>query len=114
MLLREGVNRGATLTVPVVEFATGTKRHPSDILPYLPAFAPLFSPLPPISPSSPLKLRIVPLSDIECLTQTVSRIQQPMKAMGNRQGKLFDRRSELVMEVRLTITQRLSNLPKTN
>ncbi|KAF2153801.1 antiviral helicase [Myriangium duriaei CBS 260.36] len=72
MLLREGVTKGQSPTVHVLEFGwKQSKRQNADLLPYLPRFRRRFVPLP--QKESDLKLRqmMVPVQEIECMTRTI-------------------------------------------
>jgi antiviral helicase SKI2 len=51
------------------------KRHAPDMLPYLPEFRHLFSPLPTTADRLKHSVTQVPLDDVECLTETVVRIK---------------------------------------
>ncbi|KAK4998454.1 Antiviral helicase ski2 [Elasticomyces elasticus] len=72
MLLREGVGRGSSPTVQVLEVGGGSsKRQPSDLLPHLPRFRRRFTPLPQTLSQMKLRTVLVPFGEIECLTKTV-------------------------------------------
>ncbi|KAI9786749.1 MAG: hypothetical protein M1816_007820 [Peltula sp. TS41687] len=73
ILLREGVSNAPSPLLHVLEFLPEkSKREPSDLLPYLPAFRRFFGKLPQggvnfVSSS-------IPLSDVECVTKTSLKI----------------------------------------
>lgn len=77
MLLYEGVSRGWEPTVSVLEIAPSTKRQPSDLLPFLGAFARFFRRLPATSADIKFRMATVPLGDLECVTKTIMKVQQP-------------------------------------
>ena len=79
VLIREGVLRLQAPAVQVLELSNSstTSRLSKDILPYLPCFRALFTPSP--RKKSELKIRVasIPLTDIECITQTQIKVQIP-------------------------------------
>ncbi|KAG5301793.1 translation repressor [Histoplasma ohiense] len=78
ILAREGMAPGPNLNLEVFEFGPISGiRHPSDILPYLPAFRHLFSPLSTEPNEMVLKTYKIPLEDLECVTSTVLKIGGP-------------------------------------
>lgn len=63
----------------VLEIGTiSSKRHPSDILPFLPMFRKLFQNLPSKAASMNLKVTKIPLADLECVTNTQVKIGGPI------------------------------------
>ncbi|OJJ81640.1 SKI complex RNA helicase subunit SKI2 [Aspergillus glaucus CBS 516.65] len=79
VIVREGVSGGATPTVQVLEIGTiSTKRHPSDILPFLPGFRHLLQSLPQRAAQMTLKVCKIPLTDVECLTNTMVKTGGPI------------------------------------
>jgi len=86
MLLQEGFARGNEPSISVMEFASGKERRDSDLLPYLDTFAHFFAPLPNDYSQMNIHFRTVPLSDVECVTETVLKIDQPMKAINDKRG----------------------------
>ena len=92
MLLREGVNGGAEPTLPILEISSNKKRTDSDALPYLGDFAKYFTPLPNRLADMNLRVSNIRLSDVVCVTRTVIRIDQPLKALNdsNTAQKLVD------------------------
>ncbi|OJD17841.1 hypothetical protein AJ78_02082 [Emergomyces pasteurianus Ep9510] len=78
MLAREGMAPGPNFGLQVFEFGPiNASRHPSDILPCLPAFRHLFSPLSTDPNEMVLKTYKIPLEDLECVTSTVVKIGGP-------------------------------------
>ncbi|EEH44136.1 SKI complex RNA helicase subunit SKI2 [Paracoccidioides brasiliensis Pb18] len=78
LLVREGVAPGPNLGLQVFEFGPmKSSRHPSDILPYLPEFRHLFSPLSTEPFEMVLKTYKIALEDLECVTSTVLKIGGP-------------------------------------
>ncbi|KAL2012787.1 hypothetical protein VTN00DRAFT_312 [Thermoascus crustaceus] len=80
IIVREGVGgANATPNIQVLEIGTlSTKREPSDILPFLPAYRHLFRPLPTRSADMTLKTCRIPLTDVECVTNTMVKIGGPI------------------------------------
>jgi len=73
--MREGVGKGFSPNLQVLEFGhADASRHASDLLPYLPKFRRLFTPLPNKKGSLRLRVASVPLSDVECITQTTLKV----------------------------------------
>ncbi|KAJ5324713.1 hypothetical protein N7476_003313 [Penicillium atrosanguineum] len=69
VLVKEGVTGGNMPCIQVLEVGRITnKRHPSDILPFLPMFRSFFQQLPAKAASMHLKVLKIPLSDLECVT----------------------------------------------
>ena len=88
MLARDGIPRGDDPTLPVLEIASAKKKGMSDDLPYLGHFAQYFTPLPKIFKELTLRTVFVPLSDIECVTETLVKSDAPFKALSNKkEGK---------------------------
>lgn len=88
MLAREGMAPGPNLNLEVFEFGPiNGSRHPSDILPYLPAFRHLFSPLSTEPNEMVLKTYKIPLEDLECVTSTVLKIGGPTWYLNIKKGK---------------------------
>ncbi|GAB7350630.1 hypothetical protein MBLNU459_g1193t1 [Dothideomycetes sp. NU459] len=91
MLLREGVSRGVSPAISVLEISRcKAKRQNADLLPYLPRFRRRFTSFPESDADMKLKLALVSFGDIECVTGTtlqadVSAIQgkdpEAMKAV---------------------------------
>ncbi|KAL1967021.1 hypothetical protein VTN77DRAFT_3545 [Rasamsonia byssochlamydoides] len=79
VIVREGIGGGGEPTIQVLEIgALGDKRHPSDILPFLPIFRHLFRPLPTRSADMTLKTCRIPLADVECATSTMVKVGGPI------------------------------------
>ncbi|KAJ5502374.1 hypothetical protein N7463_005248 [Penicillium fimorum] len=82
VITRDGVSAGVVGAVPcvqVLEIGTlSSKRHPTDILPFLPLFRPYFQPLPTRVDDMSLRVCKIPLSDLECVTNTQVKITKPM------------------------------------
>lgn len=75
ILLREGVSKGLTPTLELLSLGRrNPTRHPSDLLPYLPKFRPLFEKLPTDIAEMELKVLKIPLGDIDTVTKTVIQI----------------------------------------
>lgn len=63
----------------VLEIGTvGNKRHPSDILPFLENFRQYFQKLPTSAADMNLKILQIPLTDLECVTNTLVKIGGPI------------------------------------
>lgn len=89
MLVDHGFNRqlrGKEFTLPVMELTSRTKRTSSDALPYLGAFGKFFAPLPRRFSDLSFKLSNIRLSDVECVTETVLKYDQPLSLLNNRAG----------------------------
>lgn len=54
------------------------KRHPSDILPFLPKFRYLLLHLPLRASDMNLKICRIPLADVECVTSTMAKVHGPV------------------------------------
>ncbi|KAJ9222077.1 NUC185 domain-containing protein [Paecilomyces variotii] len=80
IIVREGVSTaGPVPNIQVLEIGTlSAKRDPSDILPFLPTFRHLFRSLPTRSADMTLKVVRIPLTDLECVTNTMVKIGGPM------------------------------------
>jgi len=73
--MREGIGKGFSPTLQVLEFGhADASRRTSDLLPYLPEFRQMFTPLPSRKGLLRLHVASVPLSDVECITQTVLKV----------------------------------------
>lgn len=91
IIVREGVGGGNIPSVQVLEIGTiSSKRHPSDILPFLPAFRQLMQTLPTRAADMTLKVCKVPLLDVECLTNTLVKIGGPIWHLNIRKGKVLN------------------------
>ena len=76
ILIREGISRGLAPTVEVLSIGRKNQsREPSDLLPYLPFFRPLFVRLPKNMAEMELKVLRVPLSDIDCISKTTAKVR---------------------------------------
>src|ERR1700761_1033672 len=84
MLIREGFSRGNEPTLPVLEISANKKRSPSDLLPYLGEFAHLFAPLPKKFSELSLRVSIVAISDVECVTETIIKLDGPFKTLNDK------------------------------
>lgn len=79
MLLREGMSKGPAPTLELLSLgARNPARHPSDLLPYLPKFRPLFTKLPTDVAEMELKVLKIPLSDVDSVTKTVVQVRGPI------------------------------------
>jgi antiviral helicase SKI2 len=88
IIVREGIAGGGEPTIQVLEIGVlGDKRHPSDILPFLPTFRHLFRPLPTQSADMTLKISRVLLADVECVTNTMVKIGGPIWYLNIKRGK---------------------------
>jgi antiviral helicase SKI2 len=84
MLLREGTIRGNEPTVQMLEICRNQSRKQDDLVPYLPAFAKYFRPLPQNEKAMLLRSALIPLSDIECITKTVIDIPERVQNINYR------------------------------
>jgi len=90
VIVREGVSGGATPSVQVLEIGTiSTKRHPSDILPFLPGFRHLLQSLPQRAAQMTLKTCKIPLTDVECLTNTMVKTGGPIWYLNIKKGSVI-------------------------
>jgi antiviral helicase SKI2 len=79
VIVKEGIGGGPTPSIQVFDIGTTSdRRHPSDILPFLPAFRGLCKPLPTDAADRNLKVYRIPLSDVECVTNTMIKISGPI------------------------------------
>lgn len=79
ILLREGASKGPAPTVEVLSLGVKNRgRHPSDLLPYLPRFRPLFLNLPTETAEMELRVLKIPLSYIDSVTKTVVQVRGPV------------------------------------
>lgn len=84
ILLREGVSKGLAPTVELLSLgAKNPTRHPSDLLPCLPRFRPLFIELPTEIAAMELKVLKVHLSDLDSVTRTVVQVRGPLWHLRN-------------------------------
>lgn len=68
--------------VQVLEISsTSPGRRSNDLLPYLPEFRKDFEPLPHKKSELRMKAAIVPLSDVECITQTIFKVSRLTMAL---------------------------------
>lgn len=88
IIVREGVSTaGPVPNIQVLEIGTlSAKRDPSDILPFLPTFRHLFRSLPTRSADMTLKVVRIPLTDLECVTNTMVKIGGPMWYLNIKKG----------------------------
>lgn len=88
ILVKEGVTSGAAPCIQVLEIGTlGSKRHPSDILPFLPKLRKFYQELPRNGASMHLKVARVPLSELECVTNTQVKVGGPIWYLNIKKGK---------------------------
>lgn len=86
--MKEGVSGGPMPCIQVLEIGTiSSKRHPSDILPFLPVFRPYFQALPSSSTSMHLKAVKVPLENVECVTSTQVKVGGPIWYLNIKKGR---------------------------
>ncbi|OJJ46626.1 hypothetical protein ASPZODRAFT_152081 [Penicilliopsis zonata CBS 506.65] len=79
IVVKEGVSGGTTPSIQVLEIGTlSSRRHPSDILPFTPAFRHLLQPLPTRAADMTLKVCRVPIQDLECVTKTLIKLGGPI------------------------------------
>lgn len=72
ILLRDGASGGQAPTLHVLEIRTRRDtRDSTDLLPYLPVYRKMFTKLPQTKKHISTKTLHIPLSDLECLTNTV-------------------------------------------
>lgn len=89
IIVRKGVGGGATPSVQVLEIgALSSKRHPSDILPFLPGFRHLMRSLPTRAADMTLKVCKIPLLDVECLTNTMAKVGGQIWYLNIKKGKV--------------------------
>lgn len=87
VLVRDGVTGGAVPCIQVLEIGTiSNKRHPSDILPFLRRMRPFFQQLPPKAPSMHLKTCKIPITDLECVTNTTVKLGGPIWYLNIKKG----------------------------
>jgi antiviral helicase SKI2 len=90
IIVREGVGGGATPSIQVLEIGKlSHRRHPSDILPFLPRFRHLLHPLPTRAADMTLKVCKIPLSDLECVTNTMVKVGGPTWYLNIKKGLNF-------------------------
>jgi antiviral helicase SKI2 len=74
ILLREGATGGSEPTLHVMEIKTRRdQRDSTDLLPYLPKFRTMFTQLPQLRKHIANKVVYVPVGDIECVTNTMTK-----------------------------------------
>lgn len=73
------MSKGLTPTLELLSLGRrNPTRHPSDLLPYLPKFRPLFEKLPTDIAEMELKVLKIPLGDIDTVTKTVIQVRGPI------------------------------------
>lgn len=73
------MSKGLAPTLELLSLGAKTpSRHPSDLLPYLPGFRPLFAKLPTDFSEMEPKILKIPLSDIDSVTKTVVKVRGPI------------------------------------
>lgn len=76
--MKEGATASKAPSLEVFEFGPyNADRHPSDILPALPMFRHLFSPLSTDPSTMTLKASKVLVADVECVTSTIVKVRGP-------------------------------------
>ena len=86
LIVREGIS-GNEPTIQVLEIgAVSDKRHPSDILPFLPGLRRFFRNLPSSSADMNLKVSRIPLADVECVTNTFVKVTGPIWYLNIKKG----------------------------
>lgn len=79
---------GLAPCVHVLEIGTlSDKRHPTDILPFLPHMRPLFQSLPTNATDMGLRSVRIPLADLECVTNTQVKFSGPIWYLNIKKGK---------------------------
>ncbi|RDW66773.1 DSHCT-containing protein [Coleophoma crateriformis] len=74
ILLREGATSGTSPTLHVLEIKTRRdQRDSTDLLPFLPKYRQMFTPLPQFKKHISTKTHYVPVNDLECVTKTVAK-----------------------------------------
>lgn len=87
ILVKEGATGGNEPLIQVLEIGTiSSKRHPSDILPFLPRFQQFFQPLPSNSDQMHLKVCKISLADLELVTNTVVKSSGPIWYLNIKKG----------------------------
>ncbi|KAL4818822.1 armadillo-type protein [Aspergillus spinulosporus] len=77
IIVRE-VGGGPNPVIQILEIGKlNSKRHPSEILPFLPAFRGFLNPLPTRAADMTLKVFKIPIADIECVTNTIVKLSGP-------------------------------------
>ncbi|KAL4778196.1 armadillo-type protein [Aspergillus varians] len=77
VIVRE-VGGGPSPVIQILEIGKlASKRHPSEILPFLPAFRGFLNPLPTRAIDMNLKVFKIPITDIECVTNTSVKLGGP-------------------------------------
>lgn len=85
--MKEGVTSGTVPCIQVLEMgAISSKRHPSDILPFLPKFRQFFRELPQNGASMHLKVAKIPLTELECVTNTQVKVTGPIWFLNIKKG----------------------------
>ncbi|KAL8671778.1 MAG: hypothetical protein Q9168_003725 [Polycauliona sp. 1 TL-2023] len=75
ILLRDNISRGPSPTMEVLSMShRNPTPDPSSLLPYLPKFRELFAPLPNTIAEMEIKITKVALTDVECFTKTIVKI----------------------------------------
>ena len=78
ILLHEGVTKIQVPAIQVLEMSsTSSSRKSDDLLPYLPDLRKNFAPLPHKKSELSIKAAVIPLSDVECITQTMFKVGRP-------------------------------------
>ncbi|KAF7716228.1 Antiviral helicase [Penicillium ucsense] len=107
VITKEGVTNGAVPCITVLEIGTlDNRRHPSDVLPFLPKFRPYLQALPSKTASMHLKICKIPVTDVECITTTRCKAGGPIWYLNIKKGKtcslgVFDARWDEIDWVRI-------------
>ncbi|CAG8371517.1 unnamed protein product [Penicillium salamii] len=92
IITRDGISGGMGGIAPCIHVLNigtlGIKRHPTDILPFLPHMRPLFQSLPTNPADMDLHPYRVPLADLECVTNTQVKFSGPMWYLNIRKESL--------------------------
>lgn len=86
VIVRE-VGGGPNPVIQILEIGKlNSKRHPSEILPFLSAFRGFLNPLPNRAADMTLKVFKIPIADIECVTNTIVKLSGPTWYLNIKKG----------------------------
>ncbi|MCJ1310801.1 hypothetical protein MMC25_004468 [Agyrium rufum] len=76
VLVHNGIGRGPAPVLDILSLAAPfAKRKPSDLLPYVPSMKKFFDPMPKSLAEMSTKMVKVPVSDVECVTNTLIKAE---------------------------------------